>query len=177
MDKKFYKNCIQHEVYRNKNLNIVSKLLYKYFAAATNCVYMIRKMIYLYDKGRINKFRAFIIRKRLITKYGVHVYPTIKIGLGLYIPHPSSIIITGHCAIGDNFTILQNCTVGIKHIENEEGPAPNIGNNVKMCASSMIIGGIVVADNVTIGANSMLLNDAVAPGMYLGSPAKLHQVK
>lgn len=178
MDKRFYKKCIQYEVYGNKKLNLVSKNIYKYFAAATNCVYMIRKMMYIYSKGgRLNKFLALIIRKRLITKYSVHIYPTVKIGLGLTIPHPCAIVINARSNIGNNFTIRQNCTIGAKYADDPYGPAPTIGNNVTMYANSIALGDIIIADNVVIGANSMLNKDALIQGIYFGSPAKLYEEK
>ena len=173
MDKAFYKKCIQQEVYGNQKLNPVSKLLKKHFGATTNCVYMIRKMMYLYGRGKIGRLRSLLIRKKLMTKYSVHVYPTAEIGLGLYIPHPCSIVINGRSKIGENFVILQNCTIGTKYPNDPYGPAATIGNNVSMYANSIIIGEITVADNVTLGANSMLNKDALVPGAYFGSPAKL----
>ena len=173
MDKNFYKKCIQHEVYKNKN-NPISNIIYKYFAASTNCVFLIRKMMYLYSKGgTFNKLRALIIRKKLITKYSVHIFPSVQIECGLYIPHPCAIVINGRCVIGKNFTILQNCTIGVKSLDNEYGPAAKIGNNVKMYANSIILGDINIADDVILGANSMLLKDALIPGVYIGSPAEL----
>ena len=177
MDKSFYKKCIQYEVYGNKKLNFMEKLIKKYFAATTNCVFMIRKMQYLYNKGAFNRLRSLIIRKKLITKYSVHIYPDAKIGLGLYIPYPCCIVINGRSIIGSNFTILQNCTIGIKSLDDEYGPAPKIGNNVKMYANSIILGDINVVDDVVLGANSLLLKDALVSGVYLGSPAKLFEKK
>ena len=174
MDKAFYKKCIQHEVYENQKLNPVSKFLKKHFGATTNCVYLIRKMMYLYGRGKIGRVRALLIRKKLITKYSIHIYPTVEIGLGLTIPHPCSIVINGRTKIGENFYVLQNCTIGTKFPDEfPYGPAATIGNNVSMYANSIIIGEITVADNVKLGANSMLNKDALVPGAYFGSPAKL----
>lgn len=173
MDKAFYKKCIQYEVYENKKLNPITRLLKKHFGATTNCVYMIRKMMYLYGRGRIGRARSLLIRKRLMTKYAVHIYPTAEIGLGLYIPHPCAIVINGRSKIGENFVILQNCTIGTKYPNDPYGPAATIGNNVSMYANSIIVGEVTVTDNVTLGANSMLNKDALVPGAYFGSPAKL----
>ena len=169
MDKTFYKKCIQYEVYGNKKLNPISKIICKYFSNTANCIFLIRKMMYLYDKGMLNKIRALAIRKKLITKYAVHIYPSVKIGLGLYISHPCAIVINGKCEIGDNFAIWQGCTIGSKA---EDSPAPKIGNNVKIYTNSIILGDITITDNVVIGANSLLNKDALVPGTYFGSPAK-----
>ena len=172
MEKEFFRECIRCEVYGNRNLNFVEKALCKYFQSSTNCVYLIRKMMYLYDCGKINRLRSLVIRKQLINKYAVHIYPTALIGKGLNIPHPCSIVINGRAVIGENFTIRQNCTIGVKDVEDEYGPAPKIGNNVNMGAHSILLGDIMVTDDVLIGANSLLISDAAVPGVYVGSPAK-----
>ena len=101
-------------------------------------------------------------------RYGIHMTPGTKIGKGLRIAHPTSIVVT-HCEIGENFTIYQNCTIGQKFYKS--GWYPKIGYNVTLYANSSIIGDVTVADNVVIGANSLLVKDALEPGNYVGSPA------
>lgn len=112
---------------------------------------------------------------RIIHKYGCCIYPNIQVGKGFFIAHPIGIVI-GNCTIGENFCILQNCTIGVKSDEdNETQSYPQIGNNVTISASSLILGPIKICDNVTIGANSLVIHDIVTSGVYVGSPVR--QVK
>jgi serine O-acetyltransferase len=62
--------------------------------------------------------------------------------------HPVGSVI-GRATYGDGFSFGQNCTVGNNH-----GIYPVLGENVKMCANSSIIGRCHIGDNVIIGANS-----------------------
>lgn len=131
----------------------------------------------LYDKedaipiftgGVTDRIRSMLIHSRLITKYGITVPAASEIGIGLTIPHPSSITISSYY-IGKNFHIYQNTTVGIK----ERGTAPpKIGNDETLYANSSVIGNITVSDNATVGANSLLLCNAAEGGIYVGTPAK-----
>lgn len=62
--------------------------------------------------------------------------------------HPVGSVM-GRAKYGEGFCFGQNCTVG-----NNKGIYPVIGENVRMCANSSIIGKYVIGNNVTIGANS-----------------------
>lgn len=62
--------------------------------------------------------------------------------------HPvGSVIGRAHYSAG--FSFGQNCTVG-----NNKGIYPILGENVRMCANSSIIGNCRIGNNVTIGTNS-----------------------
>ncbi len=62
--------------------------------------------------------------------------------------HPLGSVI-GRAEYGEGFSFSQCCTVG-----NNKGIYPKLGNNVRMCAYSSIIGNCTVGNNVIIGANS-----------------------
>ncbi len=117
--------------------------------------------------------RARLIKHKLLTKYSISLNLNAEIDLGLYIPHPIAIVIT-ECKIGKNFTIHQGCTIGQKYKNGQVGEwnIPVIGDNVRMFAGSMIIGDVRVADDVKLGANSVLMKDALSSGVYVGTPAK-----
>ena len=144
----------------------------KHLSPELNALFLIRKKQYLESLGRINRVRSRIIHAKLMRKYGIHITPCTIIGRGLRIAHPTSIVIT-LCKIGDNFTIYQGCTIGQKYWKS--GRYPEIGNNVVMYANSSIIGDVKVADDVILGANSLLIKDANEKGVYVGSPAKIHK--
>ncbi len=175
MDKSFYKQCIEQEVYSQyreakKRLTILDKIWCKYLNPELNALYLIRRKQYLEEKGGLSGILARFYHVKLMRRYGIHITPGTKIGIGLRIAHPSNITVT-LCEIGDNFSIYQSCTIGQKKWKS--GRFPTIGNNVTMYAGSMIIGDIRVADGVTLGANSTLLKDAdVEGGIYCGTPAK-----
>lgn len=110
---------------------------------------------------------------KILRKYNCVIFPYVQIGEGLKIAHPVGIVI-GKCVIGKDFTIFQNCTIGVKNDPSEIGKdlIPHIGNNVTLCSNSLILGNVNVCDHCKIGANSMVIKNCEVPGIYVGNPAK-----
>jgi serine O-acetyltransferase len=71
-------------------------------------------------------------------------------------------------SIGDNFSCIHGCTIGKK-----DGKRPRIGDNVNMCAGSMIIGDITIGNNVTIGAGAIVVKDVPDNCVVVGNPARI----
>ena len=175
MDKKTYKECIRREVYaeykKSKGrLTAFDKIWCRYISPELNAVYLIRKKQYLESGSKLRRARSRFLHAKLMRRYGIHITEGTVIGVGLRVAHPTSIVVT-LCKIGDNFTIYQNCTIGQKAYKT--GLFPTIGNNVTMYSGSSVIGKVNVGDNVTLGANSLLITDAESGGVYVGSPARL----
>lgn len=172
MDRKGYRQCLNYELFRGKKYSFFQRIRIKYFQPNTNCIFLARKMWWLYSRGPINRFRSKMIYLKIWRKYGCCIYPSAIVKEGFMIAHPVGIVI-GNCNIGTNFTILQNCSIGInKDSDNSLKTYPRIGNNVTMMANSSIFGGVSVGDNVIIGANSLVLNNLESGCLYFGQPAK-----
>lgn len=178
-DKLQYRKYIQHEVYRNlsgKRISaIYGKACLRYLEPSTNAVFLFRKMQYLNSKtSLISKIRTKIYKKRLATKYGILASPNAKIEIGLHLPHPTSIVIGQHVVAGKNLSLYQNTTLGgVRVGDVKKGNQPILGDNVTIFANSAVLGKVVVDNNVIVGANSLLLDDAVSDAVYGGCPAKL----
>ncbi len=76
-----------------------------------------------------------------------------NIGGGLFIQHGNSTIIHAK-SIGENCWINQNVTIG----DSGKG-IPTIGNNVRICTGSVVLGPISIGDNCIIGANATVVKD------------------
>lgn len=166
-----YKDILNYELYKYSSgspKNIINRFRIKYLQPNTNCVYMARKMWYLYSKGKIGRLRAKFLYLRIIHKYGCVIYPSIKVGKGFHITHPVGIVM-GQCEVGEDFMIYQNCTVGTRI---PGAGSPTIQNNVELCANSLIIGNVSVCHDVIIGAYSLVIKDIVESGSYAGNPLK-----
>lgn len=178
MDKQFLKECIRLEVYesyKKGKLSLLDKIWCRYFRPESNSVLLIRKYLYYAKKsGFINLFLSRIISVKLMRRYGIFVNKAADIGKGLRLIHPFGIFIT-NAQIGENLTLLQNCTIGSKDRNDgstERNRCPHIGNNVTMYANSMIVGSVNVADEVVLASHAMLTKDANASGgVYIGCPA------
>ena len=93
---------------------------------------------------------------------------------GIIFPHPIGIVIGKGVKIGNNCTIYQNVTIGTKEITSwENAPYPSIGNNVTICANSILFGDISIGDNCLIGAGSVVFKSFPANCIIAGNPAKI----
>ena len=72
-----------------------------------------------------------------------------------WIPHPTGIVIAKRVKMGENCTVFQNVTIGVKG-KGQKG-VPTIGNNVVVGAGAVIVGDIKIPDNTTVKANSLVV--------------------
>lgn len=139
-------------------------------------VIILRK--YEYYSNLSHKYNFFSIIKKQIIKYRYHNY-SIKLGIsipinvfdkGLCIVHPSGIFVSKYAKVGKNCRIQTGVVIGGT---NGQEKAPKIGNNVYIGAGAKVIGDISIADNIAIGANSVVVKDLLEPNCtYAGVPSK-----
>ena len=91
-----------------------------------------------------------------------------KIGGGLRLIHYGLVVIHRNAIIGKNCTILHNVTLGKTH----KG-IPIVGDNVTIGANSVLIGPICIGDNVTIGAGSVVVKDVPDNVCVAGNPSRI----
>ncbi len=61
--------------------------------------------------------------------------------------------------IGDNAVFYHQVTVGSYFDQSRVGGAPTIGANATLGAGAMVIGRVIIGDNVRIGANATVVDD------------------
>jgi len=88
------------------------------------------------------------------------------IGEGLYIQHGISSTINGD--VGNNCWVSQQVVIGYN---DDSGRRPRIGNNVRRFAGAKVLGNINIGDNVTIGANAVIVRDVPPDCVVVGVPA------
>ena len=86
---------------------------------------------------------------------GCDLYHEVNLPHYFTLDHPVGSVM-GRAEYGEGFSFGQNCTVG-----NNKGIYPVLGENVRMCANSSIIGNCRIGDNVIIGANSGVKDEDV----------------
>ena len=120
--------------------------------------------------NRVKKVFCSFKANRISSKYNLELYG--KFGKNLRIWH-GNIIINGSAKLGDNISLHGNNCIGEK-----KGKAPIIGNNVDIGYGSVILGDVVIADNVIIGANSFVNKSITEEGVVVaGCPAKIIKKK
>ena len=90
-----------------------------------------------------------------------------SIGTGLYIEHGFGTIIMAK-EIGKNCTIFHQVTIGY-----EKGKCPTLGDNVRIFTGAIVIGGIKLGNNCTVGANSVVTKDVPENCTVAGVPARI----
>ena len=135
---------------------------------------LLRKTEYHYNnrKKLYHKLMYFIYVYRLHKmriKLGYSI-PLNVFDSGLSIAHRGTIVVNGNSKIGKNCRIQESTTIGTTNGSNK---APKIGNNVFIGSGARIIGDIIIADEIAIGANAVVNKNFTEKGITIaGVPAK-----
>ena len=97
---------------------------------------------------------------------------TMEVGGGFQYAHPYSSVISAK-VIGNNFFCLHLTTRGKSNPQKKDLERPVIGNNVTLGANVMILGDIKIGDNVTIGAGSVVTKSVPDNCIVVGNPARI----
>jgi serine O-acetyltransferase len=120
----------------------------------------LNKIIYYYLKY---KFRKISLKLNFSI-------PINTFGPGLSIVHYGTIVINGNVKVGKNCRIHACTNIGASGGEKE---APQIGDNVYIAPGAKIYGNIKLANNIAIGANSVVHKSFDEENiMIAGNPAK-----
>jgi len=90
-----------------------------------------------------------------------------RIAGGLLLPHPQGVVIHPDAEIGPNCLLLQQVTLGT-------GPKPGVprlGGHVDVGAGAKLLGGVVIGEHATIGANAVVISDVPPHAVAVGVPA------
>ena len=107
---------------------------------------------------------------RLQNRYGLHV-PVNCFGKGLTIFHLYPILMNGNVTVGEYCRIMP----GVKIVGDDtpEDRAPVLGDHVTLGAGCIVVGGIELADGITVGAGAVVTKSFPEPGITIaGVPAK-----
>lgn len=163
-------------------LKFIKSDLYRYYGTNSGFVklYLFNKgfrLLCLHRLGNSIKFNPIIFifkiyYQHIQNKYTINIPLSVKLGYGIYIGHTFAIAINKRCTIGNNVNISQCVTIGIKQTGKKQG-VPVLGNNIYIGPGSTIIGGVIIGDNVVIGANSVVTKDIPNDAVVVGVPATI----
>ena len=114
---------------------------------------------------------------RLVSQFGrwltgVEIHAGARIGKGLFIDHGMGVVIGETAVIGDNVTLFQGVTLG--GTGKKKGKRhPTLGNNVVVGTGACVLGYIHIGDNVSIGANAVVVRDVPSNSTVVGVPGRI----
>ena len=110
---------------------------------------------------------------------GIEIDSNAHIGAGLFINHFGAIII-GPASIGENCNIAQSVTIGkssmVTDWELETGTVadvPTIGDRVWIGPGAVVAGPVIVGNDASVSANSLVTRDVQERGVAMGVPAQI----
>jgi serine O-acetyltransferase len=131
-------------------------------------LYRISHFLYHANLGFLAKLIALVN----FFLFGIEIAVQCQIGKGLFLPHTQGTVI-GAYSIGDNAIIFQGVTLGAKELDFyfQENLRPVLGHGVTVGAGAKVLGGIVIGDGSSIGANAVVLESVPAHVLSAGIPA------
>lgn len=108
-----------------------------------------------------------------IAIFGLEVSARCEIGPGIFFPHTSGTVI-GATRIGSKVTVFQGVTLGAKELDMgfKASLRPEVGDNVMLGSGCKVLGGIKIGDDVTVGANSVVVESIQSNTTVVGVPAR-----
>lgn len=117
---------------------------------------------YFYKKNLFFISKIFWLINRIL--FSIDIDPGAKLGPGLRLVHPIGIVIGRNVFSERDLSVYQNVTIGgsneKKRLYNDQTiEQPYFGEGVKVYASAVVIGPVVVGNNSIIAANSTIFKD------------------
>ena len=109
------------------------------------------------------------VRKHLSTKYGINLGSGGGVSPGVYLGHAYGINVNPNARIGPNCNLHKGCTVGQENRGKRKG-APTIGSRVWIGSGAVVVGSIVVGDDVLIAPNAYVNRDVPSHSIVIGNP-------
>ena len=123
------------------------------------------------SKGLFKFFYRFMFKWYKMFS-SIQISPTTKIGSGFVIGHKGTIVINPEAVIGNYVTLGVGVVIGADFRGKRAG-VPIIGNYVAIHSNSVIVGKIIIGDDVLIAPNTFVNFDVPSHSIVIGNPAKI----
>jgi serine O-acetyltransferase len=115
---------------------------------------------------------ARVISQFSRTWTGIEIHPGATIGSRFFIDHGMGIVIGETAEIGDDVLLYQGVTLGGTGKETGKRH-PTIGNHVVIGTGAAVLGNILIADHVKIGAGSVVIHPVPPHSTVVGVPGRV----
>ena len=136
--------------------------------------YRVSRWLYLHHIPVLPKLITLLI----FLIYNSKIPYQAKIGRGSTFGYGGmGVVIHSKSIIGVNCTICQQVSIGGGGGNSRFPEVPVIGNNVYIAKGSIVMGGITIGNNVTIGANAVVTKPIPDNAIVAGVPTKILRTK
>ena len=115
---------------------------------------------------------AKIVHRHYSSKYGLQIFPSMKIGYGLCLGHAICVVINPQTIIGNNVNISQFTQIGTS-----TDCAAIIGDNVSLSPMVSLVNGVQIGSNSTVGTGAVVTKNVPSNATVVGVPAKVLHYK
>lgn len=132
---------------------------------------LLRKTEYHINSGHRFLTRIYRMRLELFQmKWRIHIPPNV-FGRGLRVMHVGEMHINGKARAGENCTVHAHTSLAAAGFNDG---VPTIGSGVVLFMGAIVAGDVHIADNVVIGANSVVTRSIEEENVTVaGNPAKI----
>lgn len=113
-----------------------------------------------------------ILFRRMQNRYGLAISYRVQIGEGLYLGHPRNITVNVNSVIGRNCNLHKGCAIGQENRGERKG-APVLGDRVWVGINAVVVGRIVIGDDVLIAPGAYVNCDVPSHSIVLGNPCRI----
>ena len=120
--------------------------------------------------GPVSRAVGLVFRLRARTagiKLGFSIPPNV-FGPGLGIAHWGTIVVNDRVTVGPRCRLHPGTVLGVK-----DEAVPALGANCYLGPGCKVIGGVVLGDDVTVGANAVVTHSFPSGSVLVGVPARL----
>jgi serine O-acetyltransferase len=116
------------------------------------------------------RFAARVVSQVARFLTGIEIHPGATIGRRFFIDHGMGIVIGETAEIGDDVLMYHGVTLGGKTLKQVKRH-PTLGSDIVVGAGATIIGPVTIGSHTLIGAQAVVVTDAPANSVLIGSPA------
>jgi len=159
----------------NKNRNILFCFLVLFHNPGMffSLLYRVERYLIIHKSIMFKLVGYLLFPVYFLTTYfilDIDIDPRVEIGGGLYL-HNKGIVIAHTAKVGKFAHIVGPVTIGTKSVQDSR--SPKIGDRVTIGTGARIIGGINIGNEVTVGANAVVVNDVPNNCTVVGVPARI----
>ena len=128
----------------------------------------------------LGKVLSMLLDRFMLSLYGIDLKGASVNVAALSIAHPVGVLLGGNGIVSPGRVAIM---AGVKFVarspsneeylrKHKEQRVFDLGDNVVICANTVVIGPVRICDDVIIGAMSLVNKDITEPGVYVGTPVR-----